>query len=363
MTRIKFVWLLSIVLVTFGVYEMRALTSTASVVGNCKPGLPTYTTISAAVAAVPSGSTVLVCPGTYIDQVHITQALTLTGLSAGDSDRAIIAPPTGGLAANAIDNFGFAVAAQVWVDNASGTVNINNITVDGTGNGVPQCVYPYTYIGGIFYQNSPGAVNRVTARNQSGNGCGIGIWFEGGSANPAVTVRNSSVRNFDLQGILTETNSGTSELTATIQSNVVVAAGTTQTCIEVAQGTTDTVTGNVTINGEFGMGVGGVSGSISGNTITGATFGLDTLSDGISVTNNKVFNSSTGITVNTAVAQIQSNVITNATTAIEFFCHANNNVNRNVITDAVTGLDQIPAGVSSLNTYDGVDTVSTGGCP
>src|SRR3981189_2967160 len=41
------------------------------VVGTCKPGLSSYPSISAAVAAAPSGSTVQVCPGTYPEQVTI----------------------------------------------------------------------------------------------------------------------------------------------------------------------------------------------------------------------------------------------------------------------------------------------------
>ena len=54
-------------------------------VGTCKPSLPSYTTISAAVSSVPPFSTVLVCPDTYAEQVTISQPLTLQGVASGNA--------------------------------------------------------------------------------------------------------------------------------------------------------------------------------------------------------------------------------------------------------------------------------------
>jgi len=53
------------------------------VVGSCKPNQPSYATIQAAVdaAGATPGATVLVCPGTYAEQVSIATPLTLKGLS------------------------------------------------------------------------------------------------------------------------------------------------------------------------------------------------------------------------------------------------------------------------------------------
>jgi len=113
-----------------------------------------------------------------------------------------------------MDDFGEALAAQLWVNNASGPVNINNLTLDGSGNKVSQ---GRTFVVGIFYQNSSGTMNRVATRNQSGNGFGVGIWAEGGSSNPSATIENSSVHDYDDSGIQVETNSLTPELTAVIR--------------------------------------------------------------------------------------------------------------------------------------------------
>src|SRR4029077_12937099 len=49
----------------------------------CQSSLIHFSTIQAAVNAVPFGSTVLVCPGTYPEQVVIAQPLTLKGVTDG----------------------------------------------------------------------------------------------------------------------------------------------------------------------------------------------------------------------------------------------------------------------------------------
>jgi pectin methylesterase-like acyl-CoA thioesterase len=48
-------------------------------VGTCQPKLQQFPTIMAAVGAVPSSSTVLVCPGTYPEQINLYQPVTLQG--------------------------------------------------------------------------------------------------------------------------------------------------------------------------------------------------------------------------------------------------------------------------------------------
>jgi pectin methylesterase-like acyl-CoA thioesterase len=72
-------------------------------VGGCKTGLTNFPTISAAVTAVPSGSIIEVCPGTYPEQVVINKNLTLDGIASGTMDAPTIVPPNGGLVANTTD--------------------------------------------------------------------------------------------------------------------------------------------------------------------------------------------------------------------------------------------------------------------
>src|SRR5579863_3214267 len=86
MSRINSVLSLAIALLAVSDFSTAAVNYA---VGTCKPSLASYSTISAALAAVPAGATVLVCPGTYAEQVVITQAVTLQGVSNGDSDQAV----------------------------------------------------------------------------------------------------------------------------------------------------------------------------------------------------------------------------------------------------------------------------------
>src|ERR1700745_2136330 len=83
--------------------------------GTCKPKLTSFTTIQAAVSSVPPGSTVLVCPGVYPEQVAIFQPLTLQGVASDNLDQIVIAVPSGGLVANVTSIFGVPVAPPVLV--------------------------------------------------------------------------------------------------------------------------------------------------------------------------------------------------------------------------------------------------------
>jgi len=343
MSRISFARLFSVLALTFGASDLSASTITYAV-GTCRPSLPSYSTISAALAAVPPANVIEVCPGTYNEQVQITQPVTLEGVTSGSASsgllaQAIIAPPAGGLIANATDALGNSVAAQLWVDNvAAGPVHIKKLTVDGTGNGVSG----NTFVVGVFYRNSSGTVNHVVTRNQSGSGGGIGIWAEGGSSNPLVTIENNSVHDYDFIGIETETGFASSpDLTAAINDNE-IAGGQ----YGIQAGSNVTVTNNL-VEGNF-TGIlffGGGAASISGNTVVGSSgaIGIDIQADA-SVTSNKIMTSNQGILLEfgVAVAAVQGNSITNSLVGIEFTCIPDPNVHSNIISDTEIGLHEFP---------------------
>ena len=148
-------------------------------VGGCKTGSGylNFTTVSAAVAGVPAGATIQVCPGVYPEQVTITQPLTLKGIASGNANRAVIAiNPNGNLAPNVTSSItSYPFYAQMLVQNVSpvGAVNITGITVDGAG---ANAGCSGETLAGIFYASgTSGTVNEVTARNQVNGGCGWGI--------------------------------------------------------------------------------------------------------------------------------------------------------------------------------------------
>jgi hypothetical protein len=87
-------------------------------------------------AAAP-GSKVLVCPGSYPEQVEITKPLTLRGVRSGNSGAAVVVPPPGGLIVP-VDG-STASAPQVFAHDVAGQVNISNITVDAANNQITNC--------------------------------------------------------------------------------------------------------------------------------------------------------------------------------------------------------------------------------
>jgi hypothetical protein len=338
------------------------------VVGSCKPTFPlssTFQSISAALAATPAPNVVEVCPGTYPEQLVIDIPVTLEGISDGASAGATIAVPSGGLSRGQIDGFGNIVFAQVLVGIASGEVNLSNLTVDGTNNSVPQS----DFVAGVFYLNSAGTMNHLTTQNQFGAHNGIGVWLEGGSAKPSVTLENSNLQGFDNTGIEAETNAQSSELTATIKGNYLTAYAALSG-IQIGPGATASVSGNLMPGSFFGISI--AKGSVSGNTIVGAALrGIST--SGASVTSNRIYNSGNGrstsaaVWVGSSLAAVTGNTITQAGTlgnAIDFDCTAGKNVHSNTILGAPNGLINVPGGVLATETYYNVGTISSAsGCP
>jgi trimeric autotransporter adhesin len=144
--------------VTVAVLPSASWGVTNAVVGICNPGTQ-FSNIQAAVNAASAGSTVLVCPGQYAEQVTINKGLTLNGLALGRS--AVIVPPAGGFISNTSDAFGPAVA-HVLVQNAA--VTINNIGIDGGGSGNPGCLAAGTWYG-IVYRSASGTIKNSAVRN------------------------------------------------------------------------------------------------------------------------------------------------------------------------------------------------------
>jgi hypothetical protein len=293
-------------------------------VGKCNPSLTQFSTIQAAVSAVPAGSTVEVCPGTYTEQVTITKKLILTGVQSGTGDAALLLPPSGGLVVNGTDIFGNPVAAQIFVASPGGSVTIERLTVDGTGNDLAGCVT--TTIEGIYFQNTSGTITNNAVRNQfqtdyaAYGGCqnGLAINVESTGSGNTVTVSANSVRAYQKNGITASgagTGAGSPGPAVTIMGNYIVGLAATAMNwqgVYLGQGTA----------AENGIQVGfGATGKVQTNTVIDNIWGQDTSSDtgdaasgilifassGIIVTGNEVGSSQFGIVADTDSAGFCSN--------------------------------------------------------
>jgi hypothetical protein len=359
-----------------------AAASVTYIVGTCKGGTR-FSTISAALAASPSPDAVQVCPGTYPEQINaeiVVTKLTIEGIASDNSDQIIIVPPSSGLAVNATDDMGNPVAAQLFLTTPSGVgpstaFEIKDLTIDGTANGIGSSPGGPTYIAGVFVQNASGTIEGVTTRNQMGNGYGVGVWVEGGALNSTVTVENNSIHDFDFTGIWNENNStsGGGGLTVTDTDNYVSLNGIIVQGAPVVQGGI-VIQGNVdaTVKKNVGAWGGptmlptliyagsGASGSLTNNSVilTGGGTGILAGSGSLTLLNNTVIGGSTGILL-MSNPTLQGNLIVSGAIGIEFNCIVDDVVSSNTIIDGATGLDQVPSGITSPNTYYDVATQKT----
>src|SRR5579875_654246 len=248
---------LSVALLASIALGAHALAGATLYVGSCGPAKATsYPTIQQAVTAAPAGATVLVCPGTYPEQVTITKNLNLVGVQSGAADSAVITSPAGGVVQNTYDLYmppSIPVAAQVLVQKAQ-SVNIANIAVDGSNNLIAGCAPD---LRGIYYQNASGTLAGVATRNQTlaagliGCQSGEGIFVQSGygsTGHANVTVQGGSVHSFQKNGV---TGDG-SETCLTVLNNYISGQGPTtgaaENGIQVSDGASGTIIGNTVID-------------------------------------------------------------------------------------------------------------------
>jgi hypothetical protein len=350
MSRLKVLSLLAIGLL-LTVHSMFASTVA---VGTCKPSLVSFATISAAVGAVPSGSTVEVCPGTYPEQVTIAQPLTLKGISSGNAGQAVITVPGSGLV-EVTSGSGTLIAPLVHV--TAGPVNISDITVDGTGNNVTDTPW---LVGILYDDGSSGIVNEITARNLCCAGGATGVWAENNSSPLSVTIENSSFHDINDSAVITEGSGGA--LLATVKGNTVLGGFAQFQLLSDSSSLTANVGNGGSFIGIYSQGSSTGSNTVSGNAVN-APIGLY-MGGGVTATSNKITNATTaGINDLGGGATYKSNTITKAGVGIEFNCNATiPTVTGNTINDATTGLDNVPSSFSGSNNFDNVGTLRTDGC-
>lgn len=261
---------------------------------------PLYLTIQSAVNAASSGDTIHVCAGTYPEQVLITKSLNLSG-----DNGALIEPVN--VAANSTSfTSGQPIAAIVLVQGTTG-VTIENVIVDGSGNGISECSPDLI---GIFYQNASGELNHVAVRDvelsPTLNGCqsGLGVFVQSGQGlSSVVTIANSSIHDYQKNGI----TANEADTQVTISGNVVTglgtAAGTAQNGIQIGFGATGTIHANTVANHVYAPCI----------DLTGCTATADDIlvyqSDGVTVDHNTVGVSQTGIAIVANNANVLDNTV------------------------------------------------------
>jgi parallel beta-helix repeat protein len=309
----------------------------------------------------------MVCPGQYAEQVMINKPVTLEGIDQGGGALVQIMPPAGYTvnAAVNVDGEIIPAVAQVYVNDVrNGSVDLTNLAVNGMG----QSGLGGLFIG-ILYMGSSGTINQVIASSQypPEDGTGWGMWIEGGSSNPSVTVENSDIHDFNQGGIMVTGTSDALDLIATIKNNMISNFYSQTTYnLDLEQGANETVTGNFVSGGLFGIFIVGSEGSVTGNSVSGSHIGIELGVDGLTVTSNNIYaTSSVGIDVEAThlqASKVEDNTIKTvglggATgTGIELGCNiGSSRMHSNTLMDSYYGYGDAPAGFSGSNTYVGIN--------
>jgi hypothetical protein len=338
-------------------------------VGGCNPKLVNFSSIQSAVNSATAGSTILICPGTYFEQVTIGQPLTLKAATYNNSNRAIIATPAGvAVAPNVTSIDGTSFYAQVLIQdvNPPGPVNIIGITVDGTGVAV-DCGLP-NGVAGIFYAvNTSGTVNEVTARNQQSCTFSTGIWAENSAGAPqSVIIENSSVRNIDGQAIVTSSDQSPSTLAAIIRGNFVSQTAFSTGIWDFSAGSA--ISNNFVTGGAYGIANSAAAAccapTVSGNVVAdvawaGVGTGMDLQSG--TAQNNKLSNVYIAFDLFGA-ASISSNMSMNTTYEVVLNCIPGASVSNNLFNDSQYGFYQSSTLITGNKNFN-IDTLQTGTCP
>jgi hypothetical protein len=319
-------------------------------VGNCDPQHTSYATISDAVAAAPSGATVLVCPGTYAEQVTITNSLTLRGILA--TSPPVIRPPSGGLT-------GAQINVNGEFDSSPLVVNLGSLVVDGLGSSATA---------GISYNSASGQINHLEVRNQT-----TGMFLVGVIDGPIATVNisNSYVHNFSDEGIAAHgldvefvvniTRSFVASTSASVQNGI---------SYSITNGTIRQTA--IILNAGVGLLLDNLFDPITaeGNSIAGATVGIESGADMTAaanvIENNVLYNNATGISISGLGGgdTITSNTIMQSSVqAITLNCSSTSIAQYNKIDGTPIGIANIQAGdVVAPNTFINVGTDTTE-CP
>jgi len=340
---------------------------------NCWPQVsgPLYPTIQSAINAMPvylnGQNTIIVCPGTYPEQVVVNKNITITGAlrdgtdplsENGNSAEAKIVVPPGGLQRRQLLS-GKWVAAQVVADNIA-DVNLINLTIDGHGAGCPvdPSLQPIPFAGVVFSKvgvagtGLEGNVSKSSIRAEIGfQPDGVTHCYQGDGIivddNSYVTIDSNSIHDVDLSPILQTggiTRITNNTLSRTWYGIWLTGVGATFNPANVGS----TVAGNY-IQSSTGAGVhldGSSNVLVSQNQITNAFGAGIQVSHGGSdndIVENRINDAWWGIYLGDnghRRINVSYNTIVHSTTAaiVDYFSEGDNNITDNTINDAPIGI-------------------------
>jgi len=171
---------------------------------DCDASQKAFGSIQAAVDAAAPGSTILICPGTYAEQVVVTTSnLTIRGV---DQVRTVLRPTA--LPVDSGSPIGGTTRSSILLVHGATGVTVASLTIDGSAaDGGATHFANCAIVGftlGIYYRNSSGTVDSTHTTNiRSGARCSAAVFAESGGGGAAnLEVRGSTIDNYGLDGIV-----------------------------------------------------------------------------------------------------------------------------------------------------------------
>lgn len=257
--RHRTVWMVLTLVLGLGIFSVRPAVHAATTrvvdtdgkatAADCGAASAAFGDIQSAVDAAEPGDTILVCPGSYNEQVSVVgiDHLTIRGSGIGQT---ILRPTDVEENSTGVLN-PFPVAAIIVVTDATG-VSVQDLTVDGNladeGAGNPPCLTA-GYFAGVYYRNSSGTLKNTRVTNiGSGSRCTAGLNVASGFDSVAdVVVQGNTFDHYGNLGL----NCGGPNSKCTVRDNTFTGLGPVSDQIQAGV--------------IFRLGAGG---EISGNTIT-----------------------------------------------------------------------------------------------
>lgn len=225
-------------------YDTFAATLTVDDNGLDCPGAP-FTTISAAVLGSAPGDMIVVCTGTYVEQVTINKGVTIA--AATGQAPVVMAPATMTLP-----------KAIMRVTGSGVTVRIEGLTISGPGATVCDSLESGIQVdGGAHAVIRNNRINDVRDNPFSNcrNGVGIQVGKQSEGATGTATILTNIIQGYQRAGIVVD-NTGSR---AVIAENQITGRGPTsvipQNGVQVSRGATSEVTAN-SISGHLYTGCG-----------------------------------------------------------------------------------------------------------
>jgi len=310
-------------------------------VGSCPGAI--FPGIQSALDAARPGDTVVVCPGSYAEQLFVTKRLTLRGLPG-----ARIAP-VGLRALTATLRTDQPIAAGITL---RAPAVVEGLAVDVAAHGITTCNGSEPLLAGVYVRGVQATVlgTSVTGARIGSEppGCenGIGIFVEGAGGLQRARIEGNSIAAYQRAGIMIE-NVG---VKATIVENLVTGDGPTpdrvQTGMDIGTGVTARITNNLvrdhagpsgaTCELDVGIAVRAARARTTGNQLLGDTIGILAGARGHTIVGNTIDGGTDGffgLVLDADESRVTSNAIGPVTAAAMSVSGSRNRVRSNVVHD------------------------------